>query len=299
MRPAALLLVPALLGTVSAQQPPREEHSIVTACGILPPRSIAEWKKRADAVMRVRIDSQESFEHDQSSLRPDIVTAHEVTVLEVFKGDSRAGVEGASQRLLQWGGRLHKGDVSRSQTWNNLPPFPIGSEWILFLHWHPGLQGFMPMMLEYGAIEIAGDRIVRAAGVPGDWKGRSREALAAAIRSPELFPPEPMVDLRVPMANRRVWTTVRDAADWRNPFVVVHADRIELTSQSGRRTLPLGELKAALADLSLLSWPYGRIIAVQETALRNGVDDEAIAMNVETVTSVARALKLDVNRWPH
>ena len=58
------------------------------ACGFAfkPPESLREWSDRADLGIHVRIASQTAFEYQRGSGPEHVVTAHEATVLELFKG---------------------------------------------------------------------------------------------------------------------------------------------------------------------------------------------------------------------
>jgi hypothetical protein len=113
---------------------------------------------------------------------------------------------------------------------------------------------------------------------------------------------EPLLDSRIGAPDRKKWQAVRDAKDWRNPYLVIRANGVELVSRSSpRRFLQVNELRRNLTALPLDAWSYGRVVAVQEAGLRaaDGRDDAPIAANLKDALAVLQALKIDVSRWPH
>jgi hypothetical protein len=163
-----------------------QEH-ISLACGPVRPRAVEEWRKSADAIVHVRIDSQVTYDHEIPTLRSSqVMTAHEATVLDVFKGHPRAGVRGSSMTILQEGGIIARPDGLHRYRTNKLEILPTGSEWVLFLYWNTYLDGFGISHYEDGAFQIVSDTI----NAPGEgpfhdtWRGRPASAFLAALEPP-------------------------------------------------------------------------------------------------------------------
>ena len=95
---------------------------------------------------------------------------------------------------------------------------------------------------------------------------------------------------------RQLYQSVRDAGDWRNPYLVVCADGVDVRGIGGR-VLP-EELASILARLPKEAWPYGRIVAVQEIGIRSGGDDELIRDNLTKVLRILREIGIEVELWP-
>ena len=160
-----------------------QEH-ISLACGNVPPASVAEWRNTADAIVHVRIDAQVTYDHEIPTLgSSQVMTAHEVTVLDVFKGDPRAGVAGSSMTILQDGGDILRADGIHRYRTNKLGILPVGSEWVLFLYWNSSLSGFGIVRYEDGAFQIAGDRIktLGEGDFAEQWRGQLTSAFLAAL----------------------------------------------------------------------------------------------------------------------
>src|ERR1700693_3797248 len=63
---------------------------------------------------------------------------------------------------------------------------------------------------------------------------------------------------------------------WQNPYLIIRADGVGLLDPDDHleRILKPGELTQALGDLLLSAWPYGRVVAVTENAIKGSADDE-------------------------
>jgi len=107
----------------------------------------------------------------------------------------------------------------------------------------------------------------------------------------------------IPAAQPQKYSSVRDAASWLNPYIVVRSEGIEIISKempSGRTTVAPEALRASLVGLPVRAWPYGRVVAAQDNGVRSGTkkEDATIRRNHQTVESVLRALHVEVNWWP-
>lgn len=104
----------------------------------------------------------------------------------------------------------------------------------------------------------------------------------------------------IPAPDTQKYVKIRDARDWRNPYLIVLKDGVDVRANGFRGTVPVSELRRVLVRLPLAAWPYGRVVAVQEMSLRavGGVDDAPIKANVETIVVALKALDVRVNHWP-
>jgi hypothetical protein len=117
--------------------------SLTWTCGSSPPWTLRGWWKDADAIVRVRVDSQYPYDHFTDSSPESIVqTELMVAVLEVFKSHPRAVGAGAAMPILHPGGTLTRADGAETHETNGFPPPANGTEWFLFLRWDEGDQRF-------------------------------------------------------------------------------------------------------------------------------------------------------------
>jgi hypothetical protein len=187
--PADVFEVPPIPDPASLEQLDAPHDEIVQrhvgiACGLAPPLSIAEWRERADAIVQVRIDSQIAYDHlIQESDISYVMTAHEATVLDVFKADRRAGAAGSSMTVRQYGGIIRRPDGLHAHHWNRFDIMPPQTEWVLFLSWNDGYGGFEVAHFEHGAFQILGETIVTAGSAPfaESWNGQSASAFLASL----------------------------------------------------------------------------------------------------------------------
>jgi hypothetical protein len=108
---------------------------------------------------------------------------------------------------------------------------------------------------------------------------------------------------RIGRANPQQYGSIRDAKDWKNPYLVIRRDGIEVIASgllSGRRTVAPTDLERALIDLPVTAWPYGRVVAVQEIGIRaaDRSDDKPIADNLDVTLATLKTLQVTVERWP-
>jgi len=105
---------------------------------------------------------------------------------------------------------------------------------------------------------------------------------------------------RIPAVRHEDYKDVLDMQYWRNPYLYVLRDGVELRSAgNGTRTkLTIAELPRALAGLPQAAWPYGRVIGAQDQALGSGDDFRYIEENHKRVDAVMKCLRLQVNWVP-
>jgi hypothetical protein len=72
----------------------------------------------------------------------------------------------------------------------------------------------------------------------------------------------------LPPADAQQVSAVRNMKDWKNPYLIVRVDGVGLldAANNEQKLLTPDQLLAALGDLPSSAWPYGRVVAVAESA---------------------------------
>jgi hypothetical protein len=113
---------------------------------------------------------------------------------------------------------------------------------------------------------------------------------------------ESRLDDRIPEDSPETYTAIREAKDWKNPYLVIRRKGIALrclaVSREDWQIISANELRKALVELPVKAWPYGRVIVVQEIGIRSGNGNHYIAANKAKVEEVFKALGVRANWWP-
>ena len=102
-------------------------------------------------------------------------------------------------------------------------------------------------------------------------------------------------------ADPSAYRAVRVGAEWRNPFLIVSRDGIEVRSGNSAVegvTMPVTEVLPYLEKLPAAAWPYGLVVAVQEAGLRGVGDDVPIKKNREQLLQSLQSAGVKVDLWP-
>jgi hypothetical protein len=105
----------------------------------------------------------------------------------------------------------------------------------------------------------------------------------------------------VPPANRNAYQSVRTSEEWRNPFLVVRRDGIEILPRSTADksvTIPPAEVMAYLEKLPRSALPFGLVVAVMEIGIRGVGDDVPIKRNLDQILRLLDDAGVKVDRWP-
>ena len=110
------------------------------------------------------------------------------------------------------------------------------------------------------------------------------------------------LDPRIAAPRVETYRAIRDAREWQNPYLVVHAASIEVVASgipNGRITVPVDELRAVLVRLPVSAWPYGRVVGLQNASIISGITDlDPIARNRRAAEEVLEALDITASWWP-
>ncbi len=92
--------------------------------------------------------------------------------------------------------------------------------------------------------------------------------------------PAPEVVLQaIPAANPAQYERIHDMKSWRNPYLIVRADKVALFDAADNAEILLKpeELLPTLAALPSSNWPYGRVVAATEDR-PHGSEQEAVGV---------------------
>ena len=107
---------------------------------------------------------------------------------------------------------------------------------------------------------------------------------------------------RIPPPDPNEYSSVRDARDWQNPYLIVQAKGIvdARPISAAMEAVPMspGDVVAYLEKLPSIAWPYGLVVAVQENSLRNPGDNGPIKRNREELVRLLEKAGIKVDPWP-
>ena len=108
---------------------------------------------------------------------------------------------------------------------------------------------------------------------------------------------------RIPLPKRSVYGAIRDGKDWKNPYLIVSEDGVEIRKKGddyAAQIVPVAEVMSFLENLPKSAWPYGLVVGVQENGIccRNSDGDARKSANrVDLVNRLKRA-GIVVSLWP-
>jgi hypothetical protein len=122
----------------------------------------------------------------------------------------------------------------------------------------------------------------------------------------------------IPPPSKHLYLNVHSTDGWQNPFLTIHRDSLTLriifpqqTSSAfdagtmlhpaaARRQeleIRLSDLPQALSAVPDYSWPYGRVVAIQESPTASRQDRAQIRRNVEQAIRIINDLDVVVDEW--
>lgn len=115
-------------------------------------------------------------------------------------------------------------------------------------------------------------------------------------------PAEPKLDPQIGAPDPVQYRSVRDAREWRNPYLDVSNSGFLLRSTSAQRPIFVApsDLRRVLAELPTSDWPYGRVVVVQSSSITPADTEWIAAMrrNVDVAIEVLAKLGADWWAWP-
>lgn len=122
----------------------------------------------------------------------------------------------------------------------------------------------------------------------------------------------------IPPPSKHLYLNVHSTDAWQNPFLTVHRDTLTLriifpqqTSSAfdagtmlhpaaARRQeleIRMSDLPEALSAIPDYSWPYGRVVAIQESPTASRQDRAQIRRNVEQALRIVNDLDIVTDEW--
>jgi hypothetical protein len=105
----------------------------------------------------------------------------------------------------------------------------------------------------------------------------------------------------VPAPDPGKYRDVRETKAWRNPYLIVKADGVALldVANNEEHIMHPDEVTRKLAQLPDSAWPYGRVVAVTETAASDSDHDKAeIRKNKAIVAGTLESMHVVINWIP-
>jgi hypothetical protein len=108
------------------------------------------------------------------------------------------------------------------------------------------------------------------------------------------------ITARIRAADPEKYQGIHDGKDWRNPYLIVRAEGIEIVGVSdGRNPLTIDAALAILEGLPASAWPYGRVVAIQDVGIVTSENQHShVIENRNTLNRRLGDLGLIVGLWP-
>ena len=104
---------------------------------------------------------------------------------------------------------------------------------------------------------------------------------------------------RIPKPDPKKYHSVQDAKDWKNPYLIVRRDGIEIVGMTPvGRAITVESVPGVLERLPASAWPYGLVVAVQDIILSGKTDLAHIEANRTKLLNLLKELGIAVDRWP-
>jgi hypothetical protein len=104
---------------------------------------------------------------------------------------------------------------------------------------------------------------------------------------------------RVPKPDPKKYHAVQDGKDWKNPYLIVRRDGIEIVGMTVvGQAIPVDSVPGVLKGLPNSAWPYGLVVAVQDIGLVSEGDPPRIEANRKRLLMLLKKLAIAVDRWP-
>jgi hypothetical protein len=75
---------------------------------------------------------------------------------------------------------------------------------------------------------------------------------------------------RIPASKPKVYRAIRDGKDWRNPYLIVNEDGVQVRRTGDdydAQIVSVAEVLGVLEKLPASAWPYGLVVALQENGI--------------------------------
>jgi hypothetical protein len=104
---------------------------------------------------------------------------------------------------------------------------------------------------------------------------------------------------RIPKPDPKKYHAVQDAKDWKNPYLIVRRDGVEIVGMTPvGQAIPVDSVPGVLKGLPDSAWPYGLVVAVQDIGLVSEGDPPRIEANRKRLLVLLKKLAIAVDLWP-
>jgi hypothetical protein len=105
---------------------------------------------------------------------------------------------------------------------------------------------------------------------------------------------------RIPKPDPKKYDTVQDAKGWKNPYLIVRRDGIEIVGMTPvGQAIAVESVPGTLEKLPDSAWPYGLVVAVQDIGILSAKTDPVrIEANRTKLLNLLKELGIVVDRWP-
>jgi hypothetical protein len=113
----------------------------------------------------------------------------------------------------------------------------------------------------------------------------------------------PSLKARIPAPKRSIYGALRDATDWKNPFLIAKEDGIEIRKKGDDYAAPVVSVEEAMRFLEHLpksAWPYGLVVGVEEQSVCCRYSDGEASFHANRVALLSRLKRagIVVSLWP-
>jgi hypothetical protein len=104
---------------------------------------------------------------------------------------------------------------------------------------------------------------------------------------------------RIPKPDLRKYQAVQGARNWKNPYLIVRRDGIEIVGMTAvGQAIPVDSVPGVLKGLPDSAWPYGLVVAVQDIGIVSEGDPPRIEANRKRLLMLLKKLAIAVDLWP-
>jgi hypothetical protein len=109
----------------------------------------------------------------------------------------------------------------------------------------------------------------------------------------------PSLQSRIRKPDSKKYHAIRDAADWKNPYLIVCRDGVAIIGMTAvGHSIPVDSVPGALRELPDSAWPYGLVVVVQDIGIVPPGDPVRIKANRKTLLALLKKLDIAVALWP-
>src|SRR5882672_12673201 len=103
---------------------------------------------------------------------------------------------------------------------------------------------------------------------------------------------------RILKADPKKYHSVQDAKDWKNPYLIVRRDGIEILGVTADgQAIPVDSVPGVLTGLPDSAWQYGLVVAVQDIGIVSEGDPPRIEANRKRLLMLLKKLAIAADLW--